>query len=96
MSKHTENGLNYLFDFFVWQPFFLAQHLLTYQSLFDVWMIDRCPEFYLWEFEGKLLGEVKVDEELKSLVWAADWSLNQEFPMEQIFFDVGFDSSELV
>jgi len=62
-------------------------------SVFDVWVINGCSKFQFGEFEGELFRKVDVYYELEAFVRTAEWSVDDEFPMEEIFFDGGYYSS---
>ena len=88
VGQHAQHGLDDIFDFFVGQPFFFAQHFLAHEAIFDVRVVDGCPELELWEFEGELFWEIYVDVELESFIGTASGSFYNEFPVKQIFFEV--------
>jgi hypothetical protein len=62
-------------------------------TVFDVWVVDGCSKFQFGEFEGKLFGKVDVYDELEAFIGTAERSVDEEFPMEEIFFDGRYYSS---
>jgi len=67
---------------------------LTDESVLDVGVIDGSAELEEGEFEGKLFGEIDVDDELGSLVGTGYGTVYGELPVIQIFLDRGVDSSK--
>ena len=94
MGQHSQNGLDYVFHLFIWEPLFLAQHLLAHKTLLDVGVVDGGDKPHLWKFEGKLFGEIDIDGELVPFVWAAGGSLDTDVPVEEILLDFGRNTSE--
>lgn len=93
MGQHSQYGFDDFLHFFVGKPLLLPKHLLTNQSVFDVGVVYRSPELDDWKFEGELLWEIEIDDELEPFVGTALWPIDSELPMEQIFLDGGHYSS---
>ena len=94
MSQHSQNGLDYIFHFFIGKPLFLAQHLLAHQALLDIGMVNGSDKPHLGKFERKLLGEIDIDGEFVSFIGAANWSVDTDIPVEEILFNFGCNTSE--
>lgn len=94
MRQHAQDGFDDFLDFLVGQPLLFAQHLLAGQTVLDVGVIDGRPELEEGEFEGELFGEVDVDDELGAFVGTSDGSVDDEFPVVEVFLEGGDDSSE--
>ena len=93
MSEHPQYCLHYVLHFLVWEPFLLPQHFLTHETIFDVGVVNGSSKLHLGKFERELFREVDIDDELESLVWAANGSIKKEFPVEEILLDGGYDAS---
>lgn len=94
MSQHSQNGLDYVFHFFIGKPLFLAQHFLAHQTLLNVGVVDRGDKPHLRKFERKLLGKIDIDGKLVTFIGAADWSVDTDVPVEEILFDFRRNTSE--
>lgn len=93
MGQHSQDGLHDVLHFFIGKPLLLAQHLLTNESLLDVGVVDGGPKLEEWKFERKLLWEVDIEDELEALIGTALRSVDEQFPVVQIFLESGEHSS---
>ena len=93
MGQHSQDGLHDVLHFFIGKPLLLPQHLLTNQPLLDVGVVDGGSKLEEGEFEGKLLWEVDIEDELEALIGTALRSVDEQFPVVQIFLESGDHSS---
>jgi hypothetical protein len=56
-------------------------------------VVDGGSKLEEGEFEGKLLWEVDIEDELEALIGTAVRSVNEQFPVVQIFLESGDHSS---
>jgi hypothetical protein len=56
-------------------------------------VVDGGSKLEEGEFEGKLLWEVDIEDELEALIGTAVRSVDEQFPVVQIFLESGDHSS---
>lgn len=92
VRQHAQNGLDDVLYLLVRQPLLLAQHFLADESLLDVGVVDRSTELEEGELEGELFREVDIEDKLGALVWAGKRSIDEEFPVVEVFLESGYNS----
>ena len=93
--QHADDYVQNFPYFLVRHPLLFSQHLLTYFSVSDVWMINWCFELEMGKRKWKSLWKINVQNEfslLKRWIW---WTLDCHLPMEQTLLGFCLNPSKI-